>query len=99
MQLSREEVAHVAWLARLTLTDAELDRYAEQLSGVLTHVQRLAELDVEAIEPTAMASESDQNVTRPDVPWQSWPQEAILANAAEVEAGSFRTQPILEESA
>ena len=99
MQLTRDEVAKVAWLARLALTDEELDRFAGQLSGILAHVDRLGELDVEHIEPTAMASEGDENVVRPDVPRPAWPQEQILANAADSEAGAFRVRAILEESA
>ncbi len=99
MQLSREEVAHVAWLARLTLTEEELDRYAGQLSGILSHIQRLQELDVEGIPPTAMAVEAEGNVVRADEPRPSSPPEEILANAADIEAGQFRVRAILEESA
>lgn len=99
MQISRDEVAHVAWLARLALTEEELSRYAEQLSGILTHIQRLQELDVAEIPPTAMAVEAEGNVVRSDEPRPSWPQDAILANAADIEAGFFRVRAILEESA
>lgn len=99
MQLTRDEVAKVAWLARLALTDDELDRFAGQLSGVLAHVDRLGELDVAHIEPTAMASEGDANVVRLDVPRPAYPQEAIIANAADTEDGAFRVRAILEESA
>jgi aspartyl-tRNA(Asn)/glutamyl-tRNA(Gln) amidotransferase subunit C len=99
MALTHEEVSHIAWLARLSLSPAELARYAEQLSGILEHVERLGELDVAAIEPTAMASEDDRNVVRPDVPGTAYPQAAILANAADTEGGAFRVRAILEETA
>ncbi len=99
MQMSREEVAHVAWLARLALTEEELDRYAGQLSGILAHIQQLQALDVTGIEPMTMAVEADQNIVRPDEPRPSAPQEAVLANAAEIQNGCFRVRAILEESA
>jgi aspartyl-tRNA(Asn)/glutamyl-tRNA(Gln) amidotransferase subunit C len=99
MRLTREEVAQVAWLARLALTEAESERYADQLSGVLSHVERLQALDVSAIEPTAMAVESDRNITRPDEPGAPWSQDAIVANAPDSEGGAFRVRAILEESA
>lgn len=99
MRLDREQVTHVAWLCRLALTDEEIDRYAEQLSDILSHIQRLTELDVEAIEPTAMAVEVEGNVTRPDIPRPAAPQEEVLANAADTEQGCFRVRAILEDTA
>ncbi|MCC7493384.1 MAG: Asp-tRNA(Asn)/Glu-tRNA(Gln) amidotransferase subunit GatC [Fimbriimonadaceae bacterium] len=99
MQMSREEVAHVAWLARLALSEAELERYAGQLSGILSHIVQLQELDVTDIAPTAMAVEAGGNVVRADVPTASAPQDEVLANAADIEDGSFRVRAILEESA
>ena len=99
MELSREEVAHIAWLARLSLTAEEQERYAGQLSGVLRHVARLSELDVDNIEPTAMAAESDHNIVRADVPRPSYPQDQVLANAPEADQGCFRAHAILDEEA
>jgi aspartyl-tRNA(Asn)/glutamyl-tRNA(Gln) amidotransferase subunit C len=99
MQLSREEVTRIAWLARLALSEEETTRFAGQLSGVLAHVQRLAELNVDDIEPTAMAAEAEGNVVRADVPRPASPQDEILANAADTEAGAFRVRAILEETA
>lgn len=99
MQLSREEVAHVAWLARLSLTDAELDQYAQQLSDILSHFAKLQELDVANIAPTAMAVEAAGNIVRADEPQPSSAQDDILANAADIEDGHFRVRAILEESA
>jgi len=99
MQMSREQVAHVAWLARLGLSEAELDLYASQLSDILAHFETLQQLDVSAIAPTAMASARDENVVREDVPQPSTPQDAILANADDTEDGYFRVRAILEETA
>lgn len=99
MRLDREQVAHVAWLARLALTDEELDRYASQLSDILGHIEKLQALPVDDIEPTAMAAESERNVTRPDIPRPSTDQAEILANAAETEDGSFKVRAILEDTA
>lgn len=65
MSLTKEEVLHIAKLARLTLTDAELEKYAKQLSGILAYVDKLKEADVEGVEPTAQVTGLD-NVWRPD---------------------------------
>ena len=99
MQLSREEVTRIAWLARLALSEEETTRFAGQLSGVLEHVERLAALNVDDIEPTAMAAEAEGNVVRADVPRPASPQDEIIANAGDTEAGAFRVRAILEETA
>lgn len=65
MSLSKEEVLHIAKLARLTLTDAELEKYARQLSGILEYVDKLKEVDVAGVEPTAQVTGLD-NVWRND---------------------------------
>lgn len=98
MQLSREETAHVAWLARLTLSDEELERYAGQLSGILGHIQQLQQVDVEGVEPMTMAVEADGNVWRDDEPREPTPRDEALAAAAEVDGGAFRVRAILEDS-
>ncbi len=99
MQMSRAEVAHVAWLARLGLSEAELERYANQLSDILAHFETLQQLDVSAIAPTAMASAREGNVVRADEPQPSMAQDDILANADDTEDGYFRVRAILEETA
>jgi len=96
MILSREEVERVAELARLTLTEEEKERYREQLSAILEYAQKLNVLDVSNIPPTAQVLPL-QNVMRPDEPAPSLSQDEVLANAPQVEAGSFRVQAILEE--
>ena len=92
MSISREDVLHVARLARLTLTEDEVDRATEQLSGILEHVAALSELDLAGVEPTAHALDLE-NVTRPDRVRPSWPLDEVLSNAPEAEQGAFRVPP------
>ncbi|HAZ63451.1 MAG TPA: Asp-tRNA(Asn)/Glu-tRNA(Gln) amidotransferase GatCAB subunit C [Armatimonadetes bacterium] len=97
--ITEEQVRQLAWLARLTLTDADVAHFTDELGKVLAHMERLAEVDVEGIEPTAMAVQAEGNVVRADVPRPACAQETILANAADTEAGCFRVRAMLEESA
>ena len=83
---------HVARLARLSLTDDELDTMVGQLSSILEHVQALSDLDLAAVEPTAHALDV-RNVTRPDEPRPSWPLDEVLANAPAPQDGAFRVPP------
>lgn len=78
--LSRDDVVHVAHLARLGLTDAEVDRMEEQLDLILAMFTVLDELDTTAIAPTAQAIEV-RNILRADVVTPSLPQATVLANA------------------
>jgi aspartyl-tRNA(Asn)/glutamyl-tRNA(Gln) amidotransferase subunit C len=78
--LSRSDVEHVAYLARLGLSDEELDRFQGQLNHILEQYAKLAELDTEAIPPTAQTIELE-NILRDDVVSPSLPAEAVLANA------------------
>ena len=78
--LSRDEVAHVAHLARLGLSEAELSRLEGQLNHILEQYAKLAELDTEAIAPTAQTIELE-NILRDDVATPSLPVEEALANA------------------
>ena len=80
MAISDEDVLHVARLARLTLSDAEVTRAAEQLSAILGHVDALRELELSGVPPTAHALQME-NVTRPDKPRPSWPRDEVLAGA------------------
>jgi aspartyl-tRNA(Asn)/glutamyl-tRNA(Gln) amidotransferase subunit C len=84
--LSRADVEHVAHLARLGLTDDELARLEGQLNHILEQYERLAELDTEAIPPTAQTIELE-NILRDDVVTPSLPVEAVLANAAATDDG------------
>ncbi len=89
MAISRDEVVHVARLARLALTDDELDRFAGQLDAILEAVGKVSELDLTGVEPTLHPLELS-NVWAEDAPQPSLPVEAALANAPEVEDDAFR---------
>jgi aspartyl-tRNA(Asn)/glutamyl-tRNA(Gln) amidotransferase subunit C len=95
MQLSREEVEHIAELARLALSDEELALYQEQLSAILEHFERLQELDTEAIPPTATVLPL-RSVMRADEPRPPFSREDILANAPAAEEGCFKVPAVLE---
>jgi aspartyl-tRNA(Asn)/glutamyl-tRNA(Gln) amidotransferase subunit C len=71
--IERDEVLHVARLARLGLTDDEVETMARELSGILEHVDRMNQLDIEGVEPTDHVVELE-NVLRSDEPRPSWPQ-------------------------
>ena len=93
MTLSREQVRHVALLARLGLKDGEEDFYAEQHSRILEHIDRLSEVDTESVPPTAQVVEM-RNVMRDDEPRPSLPREAAIANAPEAKDGFFVVKAI-----
>ena len=80
MALSREQVLHIAELARLRLTDEETDLFVEQLSAILDYAQQLNDLDTDAIPPTAQVL-SLRNVMREDEPQPCLTPEQALANA------------------
>jgi aspartyl-tRNA(Asn)/glutamyl-tRNA(Gln) amidotransferase subunit C len=88
--LSREQVLHVARLARLELTDEEVERFAGELSKVLDHIEKISELgDLEGVEPTSHVVEVE-NVLRADEPRPSWPADVVLAAAPDAAQGGFR---------
>jgi aspartyl-tRNA(Asn)/glutamyl-tRNA(Gln) amidotransferase subunit C len=87
--ITRDDVLHVARLARLSLTDEEAATMEGQLSTILGHVEALAGLDLAAVEPTAHALGS-QHVTRPDAARPSWPLDVVLENAPAAQDGAFR---------
>jgi aspartyl-tRNA(Asn)/glutamyl-tRNA(Gln) amidotransferase subunit C len=87
--IDRDQVLHVARLARLRLSDEELERMPGELSKILEHVERMDELDLEGVEPTSHVVEL-QNVLREDVPRPSLPRERALAGAPDVADGGFR---------
>ncbi len=93
--VSHDDVKYVARLARLKLADAELERYAEQLSGILDHINKIAELDLEEVKPTSHVI-SITNVFRKDAVRPSAPPAAALDNGPEIESGAFRVPPILD---
>jgi aspartyl-tRNA(Asn)/glutamyl-tRNA(Gln) amidotransferase subunit C len=89
MAISRDEVLHVARLARLDLADDELDRFAEQLNAILDAVGKVAELDLEGVEPTAHPLEL-VNVWAEDEPRPCLSTDEALANAPDRDGDSFR---------
>jgi aspartyl-tRNA(Asn)/glutamyl-tRNA(Gln) amidotransferase subunit C len=92
MAISSEDVLHVARLARLRLTDAEVERMTEQLSTIIGHVQELSALDLAGVEPTAHALDLTNQV-RPDASRPSWPRDVVLQNAPDPADGGFRVPP------
>ncbi|ORB12373.1 Asp-tRNA(Asn)/Glu-tRNA(Gln) amidotransferase subunit GatC [Mycobacterium noviomagense] len=95
-RISRQEVAHLARLARLALTDAELDSYASQLDAILTHVSVIQAVDVTGVEATDNPLK-DVNVTRPDEITPCLTQQEALAQAPEAVEGRFAVPKILGE--
>ena len=96
-QISRDDVAHLARLARLALTDDELDSFSGQLDAILEHVSRIQSVDVTGV--TATDTPLDQvNVTRPDTVVPGLTQDAALAEAPRAEQGRFAVPQILGES-
>jgi len=89
MAISRDEVVHVARLARLALTEEELDRFAGQLDAILEAVGKVAELDLADVEPT-LHPLALWNVLAEDEPRPSLSVEEALANAPDSEDGAFR---------
>ena len=87
--IDRDQVLHVARLARLKLTDDEVERMASELSGILEHVERIGELDLENVEPTSHVV-AVENVLRPDEPRPSWSRDEILERAPDPAGGAFR---------
>jgi aspartyl-tRNA(Asn)/glutamyl-tRNA(Gln) amidotransferase subunit C len=95
--IEREQVLHVAKLARLGLSEEEVERMAGELSGILEHVDRIAGLDLDDVEPTSHVVELE-NVLRADVPHESLPPEVALASAPDPAEGAFRVpSPQAEE--
>ncbi len=94
--LSRSDVEHVALLARLGLSEAELARLEVELNHILDQYAVLSRLDTEAIAPTAQTIELE-NILRDDVVGPSLGQEAILANAPDRSGGFVVVPPVLGE--
>ena len=95
--ISRDEVAHVARLARLQLTDEQIDTFTPQLAAILEHAADVEALDLEGVPPTAHPYPLT-NVMRPDVARDSGIRDAVLAEAPAAEAGMFRVPPVLGEA-
>jgi aspartyl-tRNA(Asn)/glutamyl-tRNA(Gln) amidotransferase subunit C len=87
--IDREQVLHVAKLARLELSDDEVERMAAELSGILEHVDRIAALDLDQVEPTSHVVRLE-NVFRADEPEPCLPRERALEQAPDPADGAFR---------
>jgi aspartyl-tRNA(Asn)/glutamyl-tRNA(Gln) amidotransferase subunit C len=94
--ISRDEVAHLARLSRLALSDAELDEFAGQLDSIISHVKTVAEVAADDVPPTANPT-ALSNVTRPDVVVPGLTPEQALSGAPAVEQDRFAVPQILGE--
>ena len=97
MNLSKDEIKHIAKLARLELTDIELKKYGGQLSAVLNYIDQLKEVDVKGIEPTAQVT-GLENVLREDEikDWDEKEIEAALKDAPEREEKFIKVKRVIE---
>jgi aspartyl-tRNA(Asn)/glutamyl-tRNA(Gln) amidotransferase subunit C len=88
--IDREQVLHVAKLARLQLSEAEVETMAGELSGILEHVDRIGRLDLDGVEPTSHVVKLENVLRSDDAPWQSLPRDVALAPAPDPVDGAFR---------
>jgi len=95
MKLSYKEVQHIAWLARLGLSEAEVEKFSIQLSDILENFEILKQVDTDKV-PPATRSVLLQDVFREDRIAESLPQSKILSNAPSQEEDCFKVQAILE---
>jgi aspartyl-tRNA(Asn)/glutamyl-tRNA(Gln) amidotransferase subunit C len=87
--IDREQVLHVARLARLELSDEEVTKISGELSNILEHIEKIGELDLDGVPPTSHAVEV-ANALRPDAPRPCLPREVALAQAPDVADDGFR---------
>ena len=87
--IDRDQVLHVARLARLRLTEEEVERMSSELSQILDHIEVISKLDLGDVEPTDHVVELE-NVLRPDEPRESWPRERILEGAPDPAGDGFQ---------
>ena len=86
--IDREQVLHVARLARLELDEEEVSKISGELSSILEHIEKISELDLESVPPTSHSVDVS-NALRPDVPRACLPREVVLSQAPAVEDGGF----------
>lgn len=98
MRITRDDVVHVARLARLDLTESEIETFTAQLGDILDHAARVEALDTSGVEPTAHPLPL-ANVLRPDEVGASLDRDAVLEQAPEAENGYFRVPRILDPGA
>jgi aspartyl-tRNA(Asn)/glutamyl-tRNA(Gln) amidotransferase subunit C len=95
MKLEREAVLHIAKLARVALSEQEIETFSEQLSEIITHFDVLSTVDTEGVEPTAHTLPI-RNIFADDVACPSMPQDEVLALAPNTEDGYLRVRAVLE---
>lgn len=95
MKLSREEVLHIARLARIALTEEEITRLSGQLSNLLEHFEVLQEVNTDNVPPTAQPNDL-RSIARDDNVIPSLPPDDVLLNAPRQEDGYFRVRAVLE---
>ncbi len=87
--IDRDQVLHVARLARLRLTDEEVERMTGELSSILDHIEKIGELQLDEVAPTSHVTDLE-NVLRPDEPRPSLPRERALSEAPDTDGEGFR---------
>jgi len=87
--IDRDQVLHVARLARLHLTDEEVERMTAELGDILEHIEVIQALDLDGVEPTSHVA-ALENVLRPDEPRESWNRERLLEGAPDASDDGFR---------
>ena len=95
MKITKEEVEHVALLARLKFNESEIERFTTQMNSILEYMEKLAQLDTTRVEPTFHAV-AQTNVSREDTVKPSIPRELSLSNAPDGDRGFFRVPKIIE---
>ena len=95
-RITRDEVVHVARLARLELAEDEIDRFTQQLAAILEHAADVEALEVADVEPTSHPLPLS-NVMRADVVSESLERDEVMAQAPDVQDGQFRVPPVLGE--
>lgn len=95
MKLTRDEVLHIAELARLGLSGEEVERFQLELSEILSYAEQLQAVDLSGISPAARV-QSIHTILRDDVVTPSFPRQVILANAPHTAEGCFKVPPVLE---
>ncbi|UYN92520.1 MAG: Asp-tRNA(Asn)/Glu-tRNA(Gln) amidotransferase subunit GatC [Anaerolineales bacterium] len=95
MRLTKEDVEHIALLARLHLSEEEKERFGEQLSNILEHVGKLQELDTKDV-PAMASIVVERSRLRPDEPAAAMPRADLLANAPDASDEQFKVPPVLD---
>ncbi len=95
MIITKQEVEHVAKLARLELSEQDKEKLTDQLSNILTYVEKMSELDTKGVEPTSHVLDIN-NVMRDDVLVKSLSQEKAIGNAPDKALGHYKVPRIIE---